>query len=177
MTSQNHAGREAPESRDLTLALLASRLSELSEQVGRLATRLDAAERGDWGQASMLAESAVLAREVSRLSAAVAGAGRRAAGPGVAIHPRQPVWAAMKHAEYADALCGLAHWVTAVLLHRYPTAGAVLPLCWPAHLAVVEELDWLYWDWPRWALEPDARSCDAADWLPGVLGRIRESRR
>ncbi len=83
----------------------------------------------------------------------------------------------MKDTEYADALRGLARWVTAVLLQRYPAAGAVLPPCWPAHPAVVEELDWLYWDWTGWALEPDARSRDAADWhdrwLPGVLARIR----
>jgi hypothetical protein len=38
-------------------------------------------------------------------------------------------------------------------------------------------LDWLYWDWIRWALGADPRSRDAADWhdrwLPGVLARIR----
>jgi predicted transcriptional regulator len=178
MTNQNHADRQAPESRDLALAFLAARLSELSEQVGRLASRVDAAEEAIAGQASILAETSGLAREVSWLSAAVAGQGSQAAGRPVLVHPRQPVWAAMNHAEYADALRGLARWVTAVLLQRYPTTGAVLPPCWPAHPAVVEELDWLHWDWMGWALEPDARSRDAADWhdrwLPGVLARIRQ---
>jgi len=158
MTSQNHADRQTPENRDLTLALLAARLSELSEQVGRLAARADAAEEAIGGQASILAETAGLAREVSRLSAAVAGQGSRAAGRPVPVHPRQPVWAAMNHTEYANSLRDLARWVTAVLLQRYPATGAVLPPCWPAHTAVVEELDWLYWDWTSWALEPDART-------------------
>jgi len=83
----------------------------------------------------------------------------------------------MSHAEYADALHGLARWVTGVLVRRYPATSMCLPPCWPAHPAVVEELDWLYWDWTGWALDPEARSRDAADWhdrwLPGVLARIR----
>jgi hypothetical protein len=83
----------------------------------------------------------------------------------------------MSHAEYDGALRGLARWVAAVLLVRYPATAAVLQPCWPAHPAVVEELDWLYWDWTGWALQADARSRDAADWhdrwLPGVLARIR----
>jgi hypothetical protein len=176
-TGQSHADDRALESRDLTVALLAARLSELSEQLGGLAVRVGAAETEIGGQASILAETAGLAREVSRLSAAIAGQGSPAAGRPASVHPRQPVWAAMNHAEYASALRDLARWVTAVLLPRYPTTGAVLPPCWPAHPAVVEELDWLYWDWKSWALEPDARSRDAADWhdrwLPGVVARVR----
>ena len=177
MTSHSHTDSRTSESRDLTLALLASRLSEISEQLGGIATRMEAAEAAIGGQARILAETAGLAREVSRLSAAVAGQGSQTAGRPVPVHPRQPAWAAMNHAEYADALRDLARWVTAVLLQRYPATGAVLPPCWPAHPAVVEELDWLYWDWTGWADEPEARSRDAADWhdrwLPGVLARIR----
>jgi hypothetical protein len=82
----------------------------------------------------------------------------------------------MNHAEYANALRELAGWVTGVL-RRYPATTVALAPCWPAHPAVVEELDWLYWDWTGWALDPDARSRDAADWhdrwLPGVLARVR----
>ena len=83
----------------------------------------------------------------------------------------------MKDPEHADALRDLARWISVILLRRYPATGTILPPCWPAHPAVVEELDWLYWAWTGWALEPDARSRDAADWpdrwLPGVLTRIR----
>ena len=83
----------------------------------------------------------------------------------------------MNHPEYVNALRDLARWVAAVLLQRYPATGAVLPPCWPAHPAVVEELDWLYWDWRGWAVEREARSRDAADWhdrlLPGLLARVR----
>jgi hypothetical protein len=39
----------------------------------------------------------------------------------------------------------LARWVTGILLASYPHAAAALPPCWPAHVAVVAELDWLYW--------------------------------
>jgi hypothetical protein len=63
-----------------------------------------------------------------------------------------------------------------ILLPRYPQAGPVLAPCWPAHPAVVEELDWLYWDWTGWTTAADGRSRDAADWhdrwLPGVLARV-----
>jgi hypothetical protein len=176
-TGQSHAGDRPLGSRDLTVAQLAARLSELSERLGGLAARVDAAQAEIGGQASILAETAGLAREVARLSAAIAGQGSPAAGRPASVHPRQPTWAAMNHSEYADALRGLARWVTLILLPRYPATAAVLPPCWPAHPAVVEELDWLYWDWTRWALEPDARSRDAADWhdrwLPGILARIR----
>jgi len=177
MTSQSYAGGRGLESRDLTLALLASRLSEVSEQVGRLVARVEAAEATIGEQASVLAATADLAREVSRLSAAIARQSAPVDGRPVPVHPRQPVWAAMNQTQYIGALRDLARWVTAVLLQRYRATAALLPPCWPAHPAVVEELDWLYCDWTRWALEPDARSRDAADWhdrwLPGVLARIR----
>jgi hypothetical protein len=177
MTTQSHVGGTMPESRDLTLALLAARLAEVSEQIGGMAARLEAAEAAIGKQADLLAESAGLAREVSRLSAAIAEQGSPAAGRPVPLHPRRPVWAAMNRAEYLGALRGLTSWVAGVLLLRYPATAAVLQPCWPAHPAVVEELDWLYWDWTGWALEPDARSRDAADWhdrwLPGVIARIR----
>jgi len=177
MTSQSHASGRAFEARDLTLALLTSRLSEVSEQIGGLAARLEAAETAIGEQASHLAKAAELTREVSQLAAAIAGQGSPTAGGPVSVHPRQPIWAAMNHAEYTNALRDLARWATGVLLRRYPVAAAVLAPCWSAHPAVVEELDWLYWDWTSWALEPDARSRDAADWhdrwLPGVLSRIR----
>jgi hypothetical protein len=91
-------------------------------------------------------------------------------------HPRIPVWAAMDDALYTDSLRDLARWVAQILLARYPHAQALLPPCWPAHPAAVEELDWLYWDWTGWAGDPEARSRDAADWhdrwLPGVLARL-----
>ncbi len=83
----------------------------------------------------------------------------------------------MQRQEYLDALRDLARWVTEILLRRYPHAAGLVPPCWPAHPAAVEELDWLYWDWANWAVNPDSRSRDAADWhdrwLPGVLGRLR----
>jgi hypothetical protein len=177
MTSESRTDGRRLETRDLTLALLASRLAEVSEQVGGLAARLGAAEAAVGEQASLLAEVTDLAREVSRLSSHLAGEDSPAGGRAASAHPRQPVWAAMNHDEYGDALRDLARWVSGALFRRYPaTAVAVLP-CWPGHPAVVEELDWLYWDWTAWALEPDARSRDAADWhdrwLPGVLARIR----
>jgi len=177
MTGQRQADGPDRDSRDLTLALLAARLSELSERVGAHAARLEAAETAIGGQAEMVAEAAGLAREVSRLSAAIAGKGAPAAGEFVPVHPRRPVWAAMKDAEHVDALRDLARWVTAILLQRYPDTRTVLPPCWPAHPAAVEELDWLYWDWTGWALDPAGRSRDAADWhdrwLPGVMARVR----
>jgi hypothetical protein len=83
----------------------------------------------------------------------------------------------MNDTEHADALRDLARWVTTILLRRYPATALILPPCWPAHPAAVEELDWLYRDWTSWALEPEARSRDAADWhdrwLPGVQARIQ----
>jgi len=176
MTGQRQADGPDRDSRDLTLALLAARLSELSERVGAHAARLEAAETAIGGQAEMVAEAAGLAREVSRLSAAIAGKGAPAAGEFVPVHPRRPVWAAMKDAEHVDALRDVARWVTAILLQRYPGTRAVLPPCWPAHPGVVEELDWLYWDWMGWAVDPAGRSRDAADWhdrwLPGVMARV-----
>lgn len=177
MTSQSNAESRAPESRDLTFALLATRLSEVSEQIGGLAARVEAAEEAIGGQAIFMAQTAELAREVSRLSATITGQSSSPAGQPASLHPRQPAWAAMDQTEYADALRDLARWVTGVVFRRYPTTAALLPPCWPAHPAVVEELDWLYWDWTGWALDPAARSRDAADWhdrwLPGVLARIR----
>jgi hypothetical protein len=171
MTSRSPADGRALESRDLTLALLASRLSEVSEQVGELAARVKAAEAAIARQASLAAETADLAREVSRLSTAIARQASPAAGGPVSVHPRQPGWPTMNRTEYTDALRDLATWVTGILFRRYPATVAVLPPCWPAHPAVVEELDCLYWDWNGWALDPDARSRDAADWhdrwLPG----------
>ena len=56
MTGQSPADGLARDSRDLTLALLAARLSELSERVGSLAARMDAAETAIGGQTSTLAE-------------------------------------------------------------------------------------------------------------------------
>jgi hypothetical protein len=177
MTSPSRPGGQALDSRDLTLALLAARLSELSEHAGRLSGRLDAAETAIGAQASTLADAAGLAAEVTRLSAAVAGYGTRSASRYTPAHPRQPVWAAMNDTEHADALRDLARWVTTILLRRYPATTTILPPCWPAHPCAVEELDWLYWDWTTWALEPQARSRDAADWhdrwLPGVQARIQ----
>jgi hypothetical protein len=177
MTSQGHPGDRTPESRDLALALLTARLSELSQRVGELASRVEAAEIAIGGQISTLADTANLAREVSQLSASIAMQNTAGRARADSAHPRQPVWAAMKDTEYLDALRDVTSWVTGVLFYRYPGTGTVLPPCWPAHPAVVEELDWLYWDWTSWALDPDARSRDAADWhdrwLPGVLARIR----
>jgi hypothetical protein len=176
MTSHSRPGGGEPGSRDLTLALLASRLSELSEHAGRLAARLDAAEAAITAQVGTLAEAAGLAASVTRLSSAIAGPGTSPGSRYAPAHPRQPVWAAMNQAEHADALRDLARWVSAILLARFPATAPVLPPCWPAHPAAVEELDWLYWDWTTWALEPAARSRDAADWhdrwLPGVLARL-----
>jgi len=177
MTTYSAAGGREVESRDLTVALLASRLSEIGEQLGRLAARVEAAEAAIGGHASLLATTSDLAREVSQLSATITGQGSPPTGQPASLHPRQPVWAAMNQVEYADSLRDLARWVTGVVFRRYPATAALLPPCWPAHPAVVEELDWLYWDWTGWALDPDARSRDAADWhdrwLPGVLARIR----
>jgi hypothetical protein len=152
-------------------------LSEIAEQLGRLAARVEAAEAAIGGHASLLAATSDLAQEVSRLSATIAGQGSPPAGQPASVHPRQPAWAAMNQTEYADALRDLAGWVTGVMFRRYPATAALLPPCWPAHPAVVEELDWLYWSWTGWALDPDARSRNAADWhdrwLPGALARIR----
>jgi len=176
MTSHSHTGTRTADSRDLTLALLDSRLSEISEQLGGLAARMKAAEEAIDGQVGLLTEAVGLAQEVSRLSDSIAGQDSPSGGEAVPVHPRQPTWVAMNHAEYAHALRDAARWVTGVLFRRYP-ATAVLPPCWPAHPPVVEELDWLYWDWTSWVLDRDARSRDAADWhdrwLPGVLARIR----
>jgi hypothetical protein len=176
MTGQNHADGRAPDSRDVTFALLATRLSELSEQVGGLIARVTAVEEASGDQARVLAQTADLAREVSRLSVALTTQDSGPERSGLA-HPRQPAWTAMNRAEYVSALRDLAGWVTGILFPRYPATAAVLPPCWPAHPAVVEELDWLYWDWTAWATDSDARSRDAADWhdrwLPGVLARIR----
>jgi hypothetical protein len=172
MTSPNHA-----DSRDLTLALLAARLSEVSEQAGRMSGRLDAAEAAIGAQAGTLAEAAGLAAEVTRLTAAVTGTSAASGARFTPAHPRQAVWAAMTDAEHAEALRDLARWVSAILLTRYPATALILPPCWPAHPSAVEELDWLYWDWTGWALDPAARSRDAADWhdrwLPGVQTRIQ----
>src|ERR1700683_3405189 len=114
MSNESHAGGRALETRDLTLALLASRLSEISEQFGGLPVRLGAAEAPIGEQASLLTEVADLAREVSRLSARIAGEDSPARGRASA-HPRQPVWAAMNQDEYVDALRDLAAWVSGVL--------------------------------------------------------------
>jgi hypothetical protein len=177
MTGHSRPDRDGSGNRDLTLALLAARLSELSEHAGRLASRLDATEAAITTQAGTLADAAGLAQEVTRLSAAITGQGTRPGDRYVPAHPRQPVWAAMNDTEHADALRDLARWVTAILLRSYPATAPILPPCWPAHPAAVEELDWLYWDWTNWALEPEARSRDAADWhdrwLPGVQTRIQ----
>lgn len=175
--AQYPADRRDAASRDLTLAVLATRLSELSAQVGVMAARLESTEAAVESQAGALAEAAGLAREVGRLSAAIAGQ-RAPADPGFApVHPRERVWAAMSPEEYLDALRDVGRWVTEILLRRYPQVAEALPPCWPAHESVVEELDWLYWDWTGWAVNPEARSRDAADWhdrwLPGVVARIR----
>jgi hypothetical protein len=176
MTSQRQDDAAPAEGRDAALALLASRLSQMGERVGELAGRVQTAEAAIRGQAETVAEAASLAREVTRLSEAIAGQDQPAAGEFPPVHPRRPVWAAMSDADYADALRDLARWVAEILLARYPHAQVVVPPCWPAHRAAVEELDWLYWDWTGWALGRDGRSRDAADWhdrwLPGVLARI-----
>jgi hypothetical protein len=164
-------------SRDAALALLATDLSGLAERVGELAARVETAEAAIQGQARTVAEAASLAQEVTRLSETLAAAGGGdAGGPGAdpLAHPR--VWAEMGDKDSVEALRDLARWVADILLSRYPHVGVVLAPCWPAHNAVVEELDWLYWDWTSWAASPQGRSRDAADWhdrwLPGVLARI-----
>lgn len=176
MTSPRQGDVTPGDGRDVTLALLATKLSDLGERVGELAARVQTAEAAITGQAQTVAEAASLAREVTRLSEAVTGQDQPAAGEFPPVHPRRPVWAAMSDADYADALRDLARWVAEILLTRYPHARVVVPPCWPAHRAAVEELDWLYWDWTGWALGRDGRSRDAADWhdrwLPGVLARI-----
>jgi hypothetical protein len=155
------------------LALLAARLSELAGRVDDVVARLEMAEAGIRGQAQTVAEAASLAQEVTRLSQAVTG---RADGEGQRdplAHPR--VWAALDDAAYVEALRDLARWVAEILLPGYPQVGPLLAPCWPAHPAVVAELDWLYWDWLGWT-GTVGRSRDAADWhdrwLPGVLARI-----
>jgi hypothetical protein len=158
-------------------ALLAERLDELARQVSDLARRVTTTEAGVQGLGVSVAEAAGLAREVERLSGAVAGSDG-GQGPAAATrHPR--VWAAMKDDQYREALRDLSRWVTTVLLKRYRYTAAVLPPCWPVHPEAVEELDWLYWEWTGWAAPADgegARSRDAADWhdrwLPGVMGRL-----
>lgn len=80
MTTYDPVGGRAVESRDLAVALLASRLSEIGEQLGRLAARVEAAEAAIGGHASLLATTSDLAREVTRLSAAIAGQGAPSAG-------------------------------------------------------------------------------------------------
>ena len=175
MTSQRQGDAAAEGGRDAALALLASRLSELGERVGELAGRVQTAEAAIAGQAQTVAEAASLAREVTRLSQALADS----AGPGdypQGGHPRKPVWAAMGDELHVESLRDLARWVAEILLERYPHAGTVLSPCWPGHPAAVEELDWLYWDWTGWSSDPEGRSRDAADWhdrwLPGVLARV-----
>lgn len=177
MAGQRQDAAGQADGRDLSLALLASRLSELGERVGELAGRVQTAEAAITGQAQTLAEAASLAREVTRLSEAVAGqAPAESGGYAQGGHPRRPVWAAMSDELYVDALRDLARWVAEILLERYRHARLVLPPCWPGHPEAVEELDWLYWNWTGWALDEDGRSRDAADWhdrwLPGVLGRV-----
>jgi hypothetical protein len=158
-------------------ALLAERLDDLARQVGELARRLTTTEAGVQGLGVSVAEALNLAREVERLSGAVAGADGGQGPAAVTGHPR--VWAVMKDDQYREALRDLARWVTTVLLRRYRFTAAVLPPCWPVHPEAVEELDWLYWEWTGWATPADgedARSRDAADWhdrwLPGVMGRL-----
>jgi hypothetical protein len=176
MTGERQGDAGPGEGRDAALALLASRLSEMGERLGELAARVHTAEAAIAGQAQTVAEAASLAREVTRLSEAIAGKSEPAAGEYPPTHPRKPVWAAMSDAGYAEALRDLARWVAGILVTRYPHTRTVLPPCWPAHRAAVEELDWLYWDWMGWAVGPDGRSRDAADWhdrwLPGVLARL-----
>jgi hypothetical protein len=177
VTGQGTRGPEPAASRDLSLALLATRVSELSGQLGQLTARLDTNEAAVAGHARTIAEAAGLAREVTRLSEAVTAMSPEPADFPAGGHPRMPPWAAMDDPTYVDSLRDLARWVADILLARYPHARVVLPPCWPAHPAAVEELDWLYWDWTGWAGSPVARSRDAGDWhdrwLPGVLARLR----
>src|ERR1017187_6585607 len=151
MTSPRQGDVMPGEGRDVTLALLATKLSDLGERVGELAARVQTAEAAIAGQAQTVGEAASLAREVARLSEAIAGQSEPAAGESPPAHPRKPVWAAMSDAEYVAALRDLARWVAGIVLTRYPHSQAVLPPCWPAHRLAVEELDWLYWDWMSWA--------------------------
>ena len=154
---------------------LEAALAVLAERLAGLTARVETVEAAVRGQAQSLAEAAGLARKVSELSEAVIGtAGGKGSGD-FGGHPR--IWAAMPDAARVDALRDLARWVAAVLLARYPQTVEVLPPCWPAHPAVVEELDALYWTWTGWATAgSEARARDAADWhdrwLPGVLARI-----
>ena len=104
MTTYSPAGGRAVESRDLAVALLASRLSEIGEHLGRLAARVEAAEASIVGHASLLATTSDLAREVSQLSATITDRGSPLAVRPASLHPRQPTWAAMNQTEYADAL-------------------------------------------------------------------------
>jgi hypothetical protein len=164
---------QATDGHDAALALLAVQLSELAARVDDVAARLEMAEAGIRGQAQTVAEAASLAQEVTRLSQAVTGRAGDGGGRDPLAHPR--VWAALEHKAYLEALRDLARWVAEILLPGYPQVGPPLAPCWPAHPAVVAELDWLYWDWLEWT-GPDGRSRDAADWhdrwLPGVLARI-----
>lgn len=61
------------------------------------------------------------------------------------------------------------------MLRMYPHAAEILPPCWAAHDAVAEELDWLQWDWTNWAVNPEARSRDAADYRRPVRRELQRS--
>src|ERR1017187_2132581 len=126
MTSPRQGDVMPGEGRDVTLALLATKLSDLGERVGELAARVQTAEAAIAGQAQTVAEAASLAREVTRLSEAIAGKGEPAAGEFPPAHPRKPVWAAMSDAGYAEALRDLARWVAGILVTRYPHTRTVL---------------------------------------------------
>ena len=159
---------------ELSLAALSVRQSQLRQEVGRLAGRVAEAEAGIRGQAASVAEAASLAGEVERL-AELAGAAGPAARPG-SVYPRN--WATMSDEDSAKALRYLARWVTTILFATYPHVSEVMPACWPAHAAVVAELDWLCWAWEEvWAVGARPAARDAADWhdrwLPGVLQRVR----
>src|ERR1022692_2196404 len=95
MTSERQKDAAPGEGRDAARALLASRLSQRGERVGELAGRVQTAEAAIRGQAETVAEAASLAREVTRLSEAIAGQAEPAAGEFPPVHPRRPVWAAM----------------------------------------------------------------------------------
>jgi hypothetical protein len=63
------------------------------------------------------------------------------------------------------------HW----LVHRY-RVDDLIPGCWPAHGALVEELSALHWAWRAAYTDPTARATDALTWhdqLERASARIR----
>lgn len=154
---------------DPALALLAARLT-------RMDTRLHTAETTLGEHDTAIGQAAGLADQVTRLSRLLTPSPAGGGGDDPErVYPR--IWAVMDGAERIKALRYLARWVTKILFVTYPHVAAELPPCWPAHPAVVAELDWLCWVWEEtWAGQTPLRASDAAwwhdRWLPGVQARI-----